>query len=106
VCLLRGSYVVLPEGEVREHAERVRPVLPDAPDADTFWRRFDLITIVRKGKDHALWHELAARGRRDALAFAAPTFAYVQGAAARCATLDARLARFAELVAGGSQCER
>ena len=98
VCLLRGSYVVLPEEEVRAHAERVRPGLPDAPDADTFWRRFDLITVVRKGKDHALWHELAARGRPDALAFAPATFAYVRAAALRCARLDARLARFAELV--------
>jgi len=98
VCLLRGSYVVLPEAEVRAQAERVRLRLPDAPDRDVFWRRFDLLTIVRKGKDHALWHELAARGRPDALAFAAPTFAYVRDAARRCAGVDARLGRFGALL--------
>jgi aminoglycoside/choline kinase family phosphotransferase len=98
VCLLRGSYVVLPEEEVHAQAELVRPRLPDAPDSDTFWRRFDLLTIVRKGKDHALWYELAARGRRDALVFAPATFSYVRAAAARCAGMDARLARFAELI--------
>ena len=98
VCLLRDSYAVLAEEELREQGERVRPRLPDAPEPDTFWRRFDLITVVRKGKDHALWHELAARGRPDALAFAAPTFAYVRGAAQRCSGLDPRLARFAALL--------
>jgi len=98
VCLLRGSYVVLPEEEVREQAERVRPRLPDAPDPDTFWRRFDLLTLVRKGKDHALWYELAARGRPDALAYAAPTLAYLRGAARRRAGIDARIARFGALL--------
>ena len=98
VCLLRGSYVVLPEEEVREHAERVRPRLPDAPDTDIFWRRFDLLTLVRKGKDHALWYELSARGRPDALAYAAPTFAYLRGAARRRGAHDVRLARFGALL--------
>ena len=98
VCLLRGSYVVLPEEELREQAERVRPQLPDAPDPDTFWRRFDLLTLVRKGKDHALWYELAARGRPDALAYAAPTLGYLCGAARRRAGIDRRIARFGALL--------
>src|SRR6185503_9944316 len=34
VCLLRDSYVELPEHEIAAHCEAVRPALPDAPDAE------------------------------------------------------------------------
>lgn len=113
VCLLRDSYVVLPDAEVRDLAERVRPALPDAPDPDTFAWRFDLLTIARKAKDHALFHELAARGDPAWLRFAPATLGYLRAAAARRAGGDPRLARFAELVealarddAGGAACAR
>jgi aminoglycoside/choline kinase family phosphotransferase len=100
VCLLRDSYVVLTDAEVRRLAERVRPLLPDAPGSDTFWRRFDLLTLARKAKDHALFHELAARGDPSWLRFAPPTLAYLRAAAARLAPADPRLARFAALLEG------
>ena len=100
VCLLRDSYVTLPEVEVSALLSRVRPRLPDAPDPDTFSRRFDLLTLARKSKDHALFHEVAARGDRSWLRFAPATLASLRAAGARSAPLDARLARFAELIAG------
>jgi mannose-1-phosphate guanylyltransferase len=64
VCLLRDSYVELPEAEIAEHCAAVRPALPDAPDAESFARRFDLLTLTRKGKDHARFL-YAARERGD-----------------------------------------
>ena len=65
VCLLRDSYVELPEREIAAHLERVRPELPDAPAPEAFAERFDLLTLARKGKDHALFH-FVARTRGDA----------------------------------------
>jgi aminoglycoside/choline kinase family phosphotransferase len=111
VCLLRDSYVVLPDGEWRALAERVRPALPDAPAADAFALRFDLLTIARKSKDHALFHEVAARGDRSWLRFAPATLDYLREAAARLAPRDPRLARFASLLDaldgdGGDACAR
>jgi N-acetylmuramate 1-kinase len=98
VCLLRDTYVVLPDAEVAALAERARGALPDRPDAATFARRFDLLTVARKAKDFALCHELAARGDRTWLPFAAATIGYVRSALARVAPGDARLARLADLV--------
>jgi aminoglycoside/choline kinase family phosphotransferase len=112
VCLLRDSYVVLPDAEARALAARVRPALPDAPPADAFALRFDLLTIARKAKDHALFHEVAARGDRSWLRFAPATLDSVRGAAARLAGGDPRLARFAALAdalaaaGGGGACGR
>jgi N-acetylmuramate 1-kinase len=110
VCLLRDSYVVVDPEEARTHAERTRPALPDAPDRETFRRRFDLLTLARKSKDHALFFETAARGDRSWLRFAAPTLRYLVEASVRVAPLDARLARFAALLAslgpGAAPCER
>ncbi len=99
VCLLRDSYVELPWDEVCALREAVRTELPDAPPAGVFAERFDLITLVRKGKDHALFHEVAARGRRDWLRHAAPTGRYLRDAAERTAGLDVRIERFAALLA-------
>jgi len=99
VCLLRDSYAALPDAEVAALLARARPHLPDAPDPDAFARRFDLLTLARKSKDHALFHEVAARGDASWLRFAPATLAYLRAAARRAAPLDGRLARFAELLA-------
>lgn len=109
VCLLRDSYLVLPDPEADRLAERVRPALPEPPSAESFALRFDLLTIARKSKDHALFHEVAARGDRSWLRFAPATLGYVRTAAARLAPHDPRLARFAALVdalgtEGGGAC--
>lgn len=105
VCLLRDSYVVLPEATRRALAERARVRLPDAPDPEEFDRRFDLLTVVRKGKDFALWHELAARGDPRFLRYAPATLDYVRSALGRVRTLDARLARLGDLLEAGA-CAR
>ncbi len=100
VCLLRDSYLELPEAFVAEELARVRPALPDAPDAAAFAARFELLTLTRKGKDHARFL-YAARERGDArfLPFAPRTARMLGRAAARSARLDARLGRLAELLA-------
>ena len=98
VCLLRDTYVALPDAEVAHLAERVRERLPDRPDRAAFARRFDLLTITRKAKDFALCHELAARGDRSWLPLAPATFGYVRSALARRAGDDARLAALATLL--------
>jgi aminoglycoside/choline kinase family phosphotransferase len=100
VCLLRDSYVELPEGEIVEQLARVRPQLPDAPAAEELARRFDLLTLARKGKDHALFH-FAARSRGDPryLRFVGTTLRQLRGAAQRASARDARLAPLAELIA-------
>ena len=68
VCLLRDSYVELPEAEIARHLEATRPALPDRPDAESCALRFDLLTLTRKGKDHARFLDVAARrGDRRAL---------------------------------------
>jgi aminoglycoside/choline kinase family phosphotransferase len=98
VCLLRDTYVVLPDAEADALAERTRAALPDPPAPATFALRFDLLTITRKAKDFALCHELAARGDRSWLPFASATIGYVRRALARVAGHDARLAALRELV--------
>lgn len=102
VCLLRDSYVVLPDADVAALAEATRTRLPDPPDAASFAHRFDLLTLSRKAKDFALCHELAARGDASWLPFAAPTLGYVRAALARVAGHDPRLAAFAALVGAPS----
>ena len=99
VCLLRDSYVELSEPEVAEQIARVRPQLPDAPPPEEFARRFDLLTLSRKGKDHALFH-FAARSRGDHryLRHVPTTVRQLRGAAQRAAARDARLAALAELI--------
>jgi hypothetical protein len=103
VCLLRDSYVVLADDECTALAEQVRPALPDAPDADEFARRFDLLTITRKAKDFALFHEVAARGDAAWLRYAPATLGYVRRALERVGPGTASLARLAEVV-GGEAC--
>lgn len=62
VCLLRDSYVELPDAWVDELAEATRRALPDLPDPATFALRFDLLTVARKSKDDAFFLEASARG--------------------------------------------
>ena len=102
VCLLRDTYVVLPDAEVASLTERVRERLPDRPDRASFARRFDLLTITRKAKDFALCHELAARGDASWLPFAPATIGYVNAALARVGAGDARLAALARLIGAAS----
>ncbi len=99
VCLLRDSYVELPEPEIDAHCAAVRPALPDAPDAETFARRFDWLTLTRKGKDHARFL-YAARERGDPryLAYAPTTVRQLRRAAARASARDPQLAALAALV--------
>lgn len=99
VCLLRDSYVELDVEEVRHQLARIRTALPDAPAAPEFARRFDLLTLTRKGKDHALgfYHASLANDPR-ATRFAPTCARYLRAAAARVAPLDARFVRLAELI--------
>jgi aminoglycoside/choline kinase family phosphotransferase len=99
VCLLRDSYVELPDAELREQLDRVRPRLPDAPDAEAFARRFDLLTLTRKGKDHARFVAAAReRGDRRFLRFVPATLRALRAAAERAAARDPLLAPLAELI--------
>jgi hypothetical protein len=99
VCLLRDSYVELPAAEVDEQLARVRPALPDAPDAGSFARRFDLLTLTRKGKDHARFVSSArSRGRSDLLRHLPTTVCALRGAAQRAAAREPAFAALAELV--------
>src|SRR5258706_14782789 len=99
VCLLHDSYVELPESEIADQLAAVRPALPDAPDAETFARRFDWLTLTRKGKDHARFL-YAARERGDDryLAYAPATVRQLQRAAARASRRDPQLADLAALI--------
>ena len=99
VALLRDSYVELPAGELDAHLAWLRPALPDAPEPDAFQRRFDLLTLARKGKDHARFL-YAAGERRDErwLRYLPATARALRAAAPRVAGLDPRLADLAGLV--------
>ncbi|HKA16434.1 MAG TPA: phosphotransferase, partial [Myxococcota bacterium] len=99
VCLLCDSYFELPEPEIAAHVDAVRPALPDAPDAETTARRFDLLTLTRKGKDHARFL-YAARERGDDryLAYVPTTVRQLQRAARRASARDTRIADLAALL--------
>jgi len=100
VCLLRDSYVELPDDELAHQLARIRPALPDAPGPEAFARRFDLLTLSRKGKDLARFY-YAARERGDPryLRFAPATLRALRAAGARAAVRDTRVAPFAEILA-------
>jgi aminoglycoside/choline kinase family phosphotransferase len=96
VCLLRDSYVELPEAEREAHLAWLRPQLPDAPDADTFRRRFDLMTVTRKGKDHARFlYAASQRGDARWLRHVPAAARALRDAAPRVAALDPALADLA-----------
>ena len=99
VCLLRDSYVELGPEEQRQHAEATRPALPDAPPAELFWRRFDWLTLTRKGKDYARFVEAARRrGEAGPLAALPTTVRHLRRAARAAAGRDPWLAPLAELI--------
>jgi aminoglycoside/choline kinase family phosphotransferase len=86
VCLLRDSYVELDDAAVDAHLARVRGALPDQPDEESFRLRFDLLTLARKGKDHALFLAVAAeRGDDRYLRYLPATRRYLRQASNRVA---------------------
>jgi aminoglycoside/choline kinase family phosphotransferase len=87
VCLLRDSYVELDDAVVEAHLARTRTALPDCPDEESFRMRFDLLTLTRKGKDHALFRAVAAeRGDDRYLRYLPATRRYLQQASGRVAS--------------------
>ncbi len=99
VCLLRDSYRPTPDAELDALLARVGPALPDAPPADVLRRRFDLLTLTRKGKDHARFlYAAATRGREEEPAALAATARMLHAAASATAGLAPELERLAELV--------
>jgi aminoglycoside/choline kinase family phosphotransferase len=99
VCLLRDAHVELDEALVASLLERTRPTLPDAPDPDTFARRFALLTLTRNGKDLARYL-FAARVRRDRryLRLVPRALRTLQAAARIVSSEDHRLERLADLL--------
>jgi hypothetical protein len=84
VCLLRDSYVELDDAAVDAHLTRARTALPDQPDEESFRLRFDLLTLTRKAKDHALFRAVAAeRGDDRYLRYLPATRRYLQEASSR-----------------------
>ncbi len=111
VCLLRDSYVELPASSVAARIAEVRPLLPDAPDPETFLHRFDLLTLTRKGKDHALYQYAAAElGDRRYRKYLPAAHRALLAAATRTAARDRRFALLAELItesaSGGGDGEK
>jgi aminoglycoside/choline kinase family phosphotransferase len=99
VCLLRDSYVELAPDEIEALAAELRPCLPDAPSPEAFARRFDLLTLTRKGKDHARFlYAARTRGETAYLAQLPATARHLKRAAGAAARRDPELARLAELV--------
>lgn len=99
VCLLRDLQCPVPDDEVARHVATTRPTLPDAPDAETFALRFDLLTLSRVGKDLSryVW-AMQTRGdvrNQDRLPNAVR---FLREAAARVGDASPRLARLAELL--------
>lgn len=99
VALLRDSYVEFPETVVASHLDWIAPQLPTAPDRATLQLRFDLLTLARKGKDHARF-VFAAKVRGDArwTQHLPRTARALCTAAQRVATLDPDLARLADWI--------
>jgi len=99
VCLLRDSYVELAAGEIEALGAELRPALPDNPDPLSFARRFDLLTLTRKGKDHARFvYAARTRGETAYLAHLPATARHLKHAARAAASRDPELARLAELL--------
>ena len=100
VCLLRDSYVELEAAELAHQLERIRPQLPDAPAPDAFAWRFDLLTLARKGKDHARFlYAAQERGDRRYLRHLPATVRALRAATARLAERSPEFSAIAALVA-------
>jgi len=99
VCLLRDSYLPVPEPRVAELLAALRPQLPDAPDPQSFAERFDWLTLTRKGKDHARFlYALRERGDDRYARYLPRTAALLRLAARRAARQATELRELAELV--------
>ncbi|MCP5057969.1 MAG: phosphotransferase [bacterium] len=99
VCLLRDSYLPVPEPEVDTLLREVASTLPEAVLPGTLRQRFDLLTLTRKGKDHARFLYAAANRGRDAeLEHVPATVRMLHRAADACAGFAPELSRLAELV--------
>jgi aminoglycoside/choline kinase family phosphotransferase len=98
MCLLRDSYLDVSEDDCARECDRIRPLLPDAPEPDEFARRFDLLTLARKGKDLArFFYAASERGDDRYLRYVGPTLATLRGASERAAARDPEIAPFASL---------
>ena len=99
VCLLRDSQVALDEDFVKTALSGVRPRLPDVPPADTFARRFTLLTLTRIGKDLSRYL-YAAKVRDDPryLAHVPRAVQTLRAAAAEAAAWDPDFARLADVI--------
>ena len=99
VCLLRDARSPLPGDEWQTLAETTRRRLPDAPDAETFAHRFDLLTVSRNAKDHARFLTVTReQGRRHGIEYAPAALTHAREAAARLGGADARFAALAEIL--------
>ncbi len=95
VCLLRDSYVELDDAAFEAQLARARSALPDPPDEESFRLRFDLLTLTRKAKDHALFRAAAAeRGDERYLRYLPTTLRYLQKASGRVAS---KLSEYSDL---------
>jgi aminoglycoside/choline kinase family phosphotransferase len=100
VCLLRDSYVELPDAELEQQLERIRPQLPDAPDPESFAWRFDLLTLTRKGKDLGRFlYALRQRNDRRFLPYVPATLRALRAAAGRAAAREAGFQPLTEILA-------
>jgi N-acetylmuramate 1-kinase len=89
VCLLRDSYVELPEDEIARHFEATRTRLPDRPDPERAALRFAALGVARKAKDYARFVDVATRrGNRRALAFLPTTWRHLRAATQALAARD------------------
>ena len=99
VCLLRDSYVELPDDECAAHRERVRPALPDAPAAESSRSASTCSRSPARARTTRASTTRARAATRVAALRARHARATLRAALARVAALDARLARLAELPA-------
>jgi aminoglycoside/choline kinase family phosphotransferase len=100
VCLLRDSYVELDAEELEHQQARIRPQLPDAPSAEDFAQRFDLLTLTRKGKDLGRFlYALRTRGDRRFLPHLPATLRALRSAAQRAAAREPAFGALAEIIA-------
>jgi aminoglycoside/choline kinase family phosphotransferase len=98
VCLLRDSHVELAEAWVGELLAAVRSELPDAPDPESFERRFALLTLSRNGKDLSRYlYAARSRGDERYLRLLPRAAATLRAAARQTAPWDPRLARLADI---------
>ena len=67
VCLLRDSYVELPEPEIAQHLAAIRPALPDAPAPEEFRAPLRSADALAQGQGPRALPLRGAHARRLAL---------------------------------------